>query len=90
MAWKIAIDAMGGDKGPGPLIEGSLLAAAEFGSKIILIGDELLLTAEMKAPARADRWPQGAASEAARIPLRSGYRSGVPQNVGCRRRPPHG
>ena len=33
MAWKIAIDAMGGDKGPGPLIQGALLAAAEFGSE---------------------------------------------------------
>jgi glycerol-3-phosphate acyltransferase PlsX len=49
MAWKIAIDAMGGDKGPGPLIEGALLAAAEFGSDIVLVGDEQLLTAEMKA-----------------------------------------
>jgi glycerol-3-phosphate acyltransferase PlsX len=49
MAWKIAIDAMGGDKGPGPLIEGALLAAAEFGSEIILVGDEHLLAADMKA-----------------------------------------
>jgi phosphate acyltransferase len=48
MAWKIAIDAMGGDRGPGPLIQGALLAAAESGSDIILVGDERLLTAEMK------------------------------------------
>jgi len=48
MAWKIAIDAMGGDKGPRPLIEGALLAAAEFGSDIILVGDEHLLAAEMR------------------------------------------
>ncbi len=48
MAWKIAIDAMGGDKGPGPLIQGALLAAAEYGSEIILVGDEHLLTAELK------------------------------------------
>lgn len=48
MAWKIALDAMGGDKGPGPLIEGSLLAAAEYGSHITLVGDETLLAAEMK------------------------------------------
>ena len=48
MAWKIAIDAMGGDKGPGPLIQGALLAAAEFGSEIILVGDEQLVAAEMK------------------------------------------
>jgi glycerol-3-phosphate acyltransferase PlsX len=55
MAWKIALDAMGGDKGPGPLIEGSLLAAAEFGSHIILVGDELLLAAEMKAHTNGGR-----------------------------------
>ena len=48
MAWKIAIDAMGGDQGSGPLIEGALLAAAEFGSEIILVGDEPRLAAEMK------------------------------------------
>ena len=48
MAWKIAIDAMGGDKGPGPLIQGALLAVAESGSKIVLVGDEHLLTTEMK------------------------------------------
>jgi glycerol-3-phosphate acyltransferase PlsX len=49
MAWKIAIDAMGGDKGPTPLIEGALLAVEEFGSDIVLVGDEHLLTAELKA-----------------------------------------
>ncbi len=49
MAWKIAIDAMGGDKGPGPLIEGALLAVAESGSEIVLVGDEHLLGTEMKA-----------------------------------------
>jgi len=49
MAWKIAIDAMGGDKGPGPLIEGALLAASEFGSDLILVGDEPLLASELKA-----------------------------------------
>jgi glycerol-3-phosphate acyltransferase PlsX len=51
MAWKIALDAMGADKGPGPLIEGSLLAAAESDSQIILVGDEPLLKAELKAHA---------------------------------------
>jgi glycerol-3-phosphate acyltransferase PlsX len=49
MAWKIVIDAMGGDKGPVPLIEGSLLAVEEFGSDIILVGEEHLLTSELKA-----------------------------------------
>jgi phosphate acyltransferase len=54
MAWKIAIDAMGGDKGPGPLIEGALLAASEFGSDIILVGDEHQLVAELKAHTDGD------------------------------------
>jgi glycerol-3-phosphate acyltransferase PlsX len=54
MAWKIAIDAMGGDKGPKPLIEGALLASAEFNSDIILVGDEHLLAAEMKAHTHGD------------------------------------
>ncbi len=49
MAWTIAIDAMGGDKGPGPLIEGALLATAEFGTAVILVGDEHLLDTEVKA-----------------------------------------
>ena len=49
MAWKIVIDAMGGDKGPAPLIEGALLAASEYGSDLILVGDEPLLAAELKA-----------------------------------------
>jgi glycerol-3-phosphate acyltransferase PlsX len=49
MAWKIAIDAMGGDKGPGPLIQGAILAASEFGTEIVLVGDEQQLDTEMKA-----------------------------------------
>lgn len=49
MAWKIAIDAMGSDQGPRPLIAGALLAAAEFGSEIVLVGDEHLLGTELKS-----------------------------------------
>ncbi|MBI3326824.1 MAG: phosphate acyltransferase PlsX [Nitrospinae bacterium] len=55
MAWKIAVDAMGGDKGPGPLIEGALLAAREFGSQIVLVGDEHLLETELKVRANGSR-----------------------------------
>jgi glycerol-3-phosphate acyltransferase PlsX len=54
MTWKIAIDAMGGDRGSGPLIQGAILAAAECGSEIILVGDEPLLTAEVKAHTNGD------------------------------------
>jgi phosphate acyltransferase len=36
---KIAIDAMGGDDAPGPIVEGAVLAAREFGVGIILVGE---------------------------------------------------
>jgi phosphate acyltransferase len=34
----IAVDAMGGDHAPGPEVEGSVLAAQEYGVKVILVG----------------------------------------------------
>ena len=37
---KIAVDAMGGDYAPGVVVEGSVLAAREFGTEIILVGRE--------------------------------------------------
>ncbi|MGH7236755.1 MAG: phosphate acyltransferase PlsX [Nitrospiraceae bacterium] len=37
---RIAVDAMGGDYGPAPVIEGAVLAANELGIEIILVGDE--------------------------------------------------
>ncbi len=43
---KIALDAMGGDYGPAPAIQGALEAAQECDVEIILVGDEALLTAE--------------------------------------------
>lgn len=36
---KIAVDAMGGDEGPSPVVEGAVWAAREFGVRIILVGD---------------------------------------------------
>lgn len=35
----IAIDAMGGDKAPGPEVEGAIRAARELGHRIVLVGD---------------------------------------------------
>ena len=35
----IAIDAMGGDKAPGPEVEGAIRAAREMGHRILLVGD---------------------------------------------------
>lgn len=36
----IAVDAMGGDYGPAPAVEGAVLAADELGIEVILVGDE--------------------------------------------------
>jgi glycerol-3-phosphate acyltransferase PlsX len=35
----VAIDAMGGDKAPGPEVEGAIRAARELGHRILLVGD---------------------------------------------------
>jgi phosphate acyltransferase len=43
---KIAVDAMGSDNAPAPEVEGSILAAREWGLEIILVGDELKIQAE--------------------------------------------
>ncbi len=42
---KIAVDAMGGDHGPAPVIEGAMQAAQELGVGIILVGKEGELSA---------------------------------------------
>lgn len=36
----IALDAMGGDDGPREIVEGGLLAAEEFGVRVLFVGDE--------------------------------------------------
>ena len=43
---KIALDAMGGDHGPAPCIEGALQAAKELDVEVILVGDEAVLKRE--------------------------------------------
>ena len=45
---KIALDAMGGDHGPAPAIEGALQAAKESDVDVILVGNEATLTAECR------------------------------------------
>lgn len=44
---KIAVDAMGGDHGPAPNVEGALQAARELGVEVILVGDEPTLREQM-------------------------------------------
>jgi len=40
---RIVVDAMGSDEYPGPDVEGSVMAAREYGVEIILVGDESIL-----------------------------------------------
>lgn len=47
MAPVIAIDAMGGDNAPGPEVEGAISAVREHGARVILLGDEPRLRAEL-------------------------------------------
>lgn len=44
---KIAVDAMGGDRAPGVVVEGSLLAAKELGVEILLVGGKEAVTEEL-------------------------------------------
>lgn len=44
---KIAVDAMGGDNAPFEIVKGALLAAAEFGVAVTLVGDEEKICAEL-------------------------------------------
>ena len=43
---KIALDAVGGDHGPGPCVEGALQAVKECDVEVILVGDEAILKQE--------------------------------------------
>lgn len=43
---KIALDAVGGDHGPAPCIEGALQAAKELDVEVMLVGDQIALTQE--------------------------------------------
>lgn len=45
---KIALDAMGGDSSPSAEVEGAILAAREFNTEIVLVGDEKLIRAELE------------------------------------------
>lgn len=45
---KIAVDAMGGDHGPAPNVEGAIQAAAELDVAVVLVGDEARLQAQLQ------------------------------------------
>jgi glycerol-3-phosphate acyltransferase PlsX len=44
---KIAVDAMGGDHGPGVVVEGAVAAAREYGATVALVGDTPAIEAEL-------------------------------------------
>lgn len=44
---KVALDAMGGDHAPQVEVEGAVLAAKEFGSQVVLVGDSLIVEKEL-------------------------------------------
>ncbi|MBI4395657.1 MAG: phosphate acyltransferase PlsX [Elusimicrobia bacterium] len=48
MTCRIAVDAMGGDRGIAVNVEGALLAQKETGHTIILVGDQLLIERELE------------------------------------------
>ena len=47
---RIAIDAMGGDHAPDEIVEGTLLAAAEYDAELTLVGDEARIRALLHGP----------------------------------------
>lgn len=52
---KIAVDAMGGDHGPAPNIEGALQAADELGIEVVLVGDEPQIKEQLRRLGSADQ-----------------------------------
>ncbi len=52
---KIAVDAMGGDHGPAPNVEGALQAADELGIEVILVGDEPQIREQLRRLGSSDR-----------------------------------
>jgi glycerol-3-phosphate acyltransferase PlsX len=53
----IALDAMGSDRAPKPEIEGAILAARQYGVRVLLIGPEAIVKAELDRHSAALRLP---------------------------------
>ena len=53
----IALDAMGSDRAPKPEIEGAILAARQYGVRVLLIGPETVVKAELDRHSAARRLP---------------------------------
>jgi len=53
----IALDAMGSDRAPKPEIEGAILAARNYGVRVLLVGPEPVVKAELDKHPAASRLP---------------------------------
>ncbi len=53
----IALDAMGSDRAPKPEIEGAILAARQYGMRVLLVGPENVVKAELDRHSAAARLP---------------------------------
>jgi len=53
----IALDAMGSDRAPKPEVEGALQAARQYGRRVLLIGPENIVKAELDRHRGAARLP---------------------------------
>ncbi len=53
----IAVDAMGGDKAPGPEVEGAIHAAKQFGHRVLLVGDRVTVQQELDLHPSAKNLP---------------------------------
>ena len=53
----IALDAMGSDRAPKPEIEGAILAARQYGMRVLLVGPENEVKAELDRHSAAARLP---------------------------------
>ena len=51
----IAVDAMGGDKAPGPEVEGAVRAARELGCRVLLVGDRDIVQAALDSHSASDQ-----------------------------------
>lgn len=53
----IALDAMGSDRAPKPEIEGAIQAARQYGARVVLVGPEAIVKAELDRHSAAARLP---------------------------------
>ncbi|MGA9306580.1 MAG: phosphate--acyl-ACP acyltransferase, partial [Candidatus Sulfotelmatobacter sp.] len=53
----IALDAMGSDRAPKPEIEGAIYAARSYGVRVLLVGPEAAIKAELERHPSAARLP---------------------------------